>query len=56
MIKCLRTVVYTVKDLETAKKWYSEVLEIKPYFDQPFYVGYNVRGYELGVGVLISCH
>jgi catechol 2,3-dioxygenase-like lactoylglutathione lyase family enzyme len=45
----LRTVVYQVQDLAKATKWYSEVLELQPYFDQPFYVGFNVGGYELGL-------
>jgi len=49
MIKGLRTVVYAVKDVEAGKDWYSKVLGINPYFDQPFYVGYNVGGYELGL-------
>ncbi len=29
--------------------WYTKVLGIEPYFDQPFYVGFNVSGYELGL-------
>ncbi len=45
----LRTVVYKVDDLEQAKAWYSKVLDLKPYFDQPFYVGYSVGGFELGL-------
>jgi len=45
----LRTVLYHAPDLETAKAWYSRVLSIAPYFDQPFYVGFNVGGYELGL-------
>ncbi|MFC1843153.1 VOC family protein [Candidatus Dependentiae bacterium] len=49
MIKGLRTVAYAVKDLDTAKNWYNKILGIKPYFDKPFYVGYNVGGYELGL-------
>jgi predicted enzyme related to lactoylglutathione lyase len=49
MILGLRTVVYHVDDLEKAKGWYSRVLEIEPYFDQPFYVGYAVGGFELGL-------
>ena len=28
---------------------YRELLGVKPYFDQPFYVGFNVAGYELGL-------
>ena len=45
----LRTVIYHAPDLEKAKAWYSAVLGIQPYFDQPFYVGYNVGGYELAL-------
>lgn len=45
----LRTVIYHVKNIEQAKAWYNEVLGIKPYFDEPFYVGFNVGGYELGL-------
>ena len=45
----LRTVIYHAPDLEKAKQWYSSVLNQQPYFDQPFYVGYNVGGYELGL-------
>ena len=49
MFKGLRTVIYGVDDLEKAKAWYSKVLGIEPYFDQPFYVGFTVGGFELGL-------
>jgi predicted enzyme related to lactoylglutathione lyase len=49
MFQGLRTVIYPVGDLEKAKAWYSQVLRAKPYFDKPFYVGFNVGGYELGL-------
>jgi lactoylglutathione lyase len=45
----LRTSIYKVADLAKAKDWYSRVLQIQPYFDEPFYVGFNVAGYELGL-------
>ena len=45
----LRTVIYKVPDLARAKAWYSETFGISPYFDEPFYVGFNVGGYELGL-------
>jgi predicted enzyme related to lactoylglutathione lyase len=45
----LRTAIYHAPDLAKAKSWYSKILGIEPYFDQPFYVGFNVGGYELGL-------
>lgn len=45
----LRTVIYHVNDLRKAKEWYAKALNVKPYFDEPFYVGFNVGGYELGL-------
>ena len=45
----LRTGKYSTKDLGKAKEWYTKILGQKPYFDQPFYVGFNVGGYELGI-------
>ncbi len=49
MILGLRTVVYPSSDLARAKAWYEQVLELQPYFDQPFYVGFAVGGFELGL-------
>ena len=49
MIQGLRTAIYPVTDLEQAKSWYSSVLGIAPYFDMPFYVGFSVGGFELGL-------
>ena len=45
----LRTVGYKVSDITAAKEWYSKILGVEPYFDMPFYVGFNVGGYELGL-------
>ena len=45
----LRTVIYAAPDLAKAKEWYSKAVGIKPYYDQPYYVGFNVGGYELGL-------
>lgn len=45
----LRTGIYHTPDLARGKEWYSKILGIEPYFDQPFYVGFNVGGYELGL-------
>jgi predicted enzyme related to lactoylglutathione lyase len=49
MVKGLGTVIYHVTDLEQAKAWYATAFQQTPYFDQPFYVGFNIAGYELGL-------
>ena len=45
----LRTVIYPAPDLDAAKRWWPGLLGFEPYFDQPFYVGFEVAGYELGL-------
>jgi lactoylglutathione lyase len=45
----LRTTIYHVGDISNAKAWYTKAFGTEPYFDQPFYVGYNIGGYELGL-------
>jgi catechol 2,3-dioxygenase-like lactoylglutathione lyase family enzyme len=45
----LRTVIYPAPNLDAAKKWWSELLGIEPYFDEPFFVGFSPGGYELGL-------
>lgn len=45
----LRTATYHVGDITRAKDWYTDVLGVRPYFDEPFYVGFDVGGYELGL-------
>ena len=45
----LRTAVYYVNDIEKGRDWYASILGFRPYFDEPFYVGFNVAGYELGL-------
>jgi predicted enzyme related to lactoylglutathione lyase len=49
MLLGLRTAIYPAPDLLAAKRWYGEVLGTAPYFDQPFYVGFSVGGFELGL-------
>lgn len=49
MIQGLRTACYPTPDLARGKEWYRQVLEKDPYFDEPFYVGFSVGGFELGL-------
>lgn len=45
----LRTAKYSARDLAAAKTWYQEVTGVAPYFDEPFYVGFSIGGFELGI-------
>ncbi|MCF8448676.1 MAG: hypothetical protein K9G49_02295 [Taibaiella sp.] len=45
----LRTVIYIADDIAKANEWDSKVVGIAPYFDEPFYIGFNVGGYEPGL-------
>jgi len=45
----LRTVIYGVPDITRAKEWYAKAFGTEPYFDEPFYVGFNIGGFELGL-------
>jgi len=49
MLLGLRTVIYRAPDIAAGKLWYTKFLGLGPYFDQPFYVGFNVGGFELGL-------
>ena len=45
----LYTVIYRVPDIAAAKAWYARTFGVDPYFDEPFYVGFDIAGYELGL-------
>ncbi|QMW05474.1 VOC family protein [Spirosoma foliorum] len=45
----LRTVIYAAPNLSETKEWYTKAFGVEPYFDQPFYVGFNIGGFELGL-------
>lgn len=45
----LRTTIYKVGDIKKATDWYSKAFETEPYFNEPYYVGFNIGGFELGL-------
>jgi len=47
--KALMTAIYPVADVAAAKAWYAQAFQVQPYFDEPFYVGFDVAGFELGL-------
>jgi predicted enzyme related to lactoylglutathione lyase len=55
MMLGLRTVIYAAPNLDAAKAWYSLAFATEPYFDEPFYVGFSIGGYELGLDPDLVC-
>jgi predicted enzyme related to lactoylglutathione lyase len=49
MTSGLKTILYPVKDLDAAKKLYGALLGVAPVVDQPYYVGYNIDGQDIGL-------
>jgi predicted enzyme related to lactoylglutathione lyase len=45
----LENIVYTVADLDAAKAIHVALLGVEPHTDQPYYVGFNVAGIEIGL-------
>ncbi|MCV9387836.1 VOC family protein [Reichenbachiella ulvae] len=45
----LRTTIYKVDDIDEAKEWFAKAFETSAYFDESYYVGFNIAGYELGL-------
>jgi predicted enzyme related to lactoylglutathione lyase len=45
----MKTVIYPVKDLDAAKTLYGKLLGVKPYVDQPYYVGFAAVGQDVGL-------
>lgn len=49
ILRSIRSVIYQVDDLARARAFYAAALDRKPYFDEPFYIGFDVDGQELGL-------
>ena len=45
----LRTVINIVPNLAEGITWYTKAFGVEPYFNEPFYVGFNIGGFELGL-------
>jgi predicted enzyme related to lactoylglutathione lyase len=54
MFQGLRNVIYNPGDLDKGKAWYGQILGQTPDFDQPFYFGFYVGGYDLGLSTGLS--
>ena len=49
MASGMQTVIYPVKDLESAKKVYTTLLGTPPAYDSAYYVGWNIGGQDIGL-------
>ncbi|MFH0241927.1 VOC family protein [Streptomyces sp. HK10] len=54
MLKGLTTVRFHTADLAGAKRWYTELLGIEPYFDRAEYAEFRVGDYQHELGLLDS--
>ncbi len=49
MSQGVRTIIYPVRDIARAKKLFHKLLNVEPYADQPYYVGFRVGDQEIGL-------
>ena len=49
MNKGIKTVIYPVKDITQSKTLFRKFLEVEPYADQPYYVGFKVGDQDIGL-------
>jgi Predicted enzyme related to lactoylglutathione lyase len=49
MAQNIKLIVYPVKDIEKAKAFYGKFLDVEPYVEGPYYVGYRVGDQEVGL-------
>jgi predicted enzyme related to lactoylglutathione lyase len=49
MANSIPIIVFPVKDLDKAKKFYNTFLGTEPYADGAYYVGYKLDGLEVGL-------
>lgn len=45
----LRSLIHPAPDLAASRAFFVALLGIEPYFDERFYVGFDVGGFELGL-------
>jgi len=49
MNKGVKTIIYPVKDIDESKTLFRKLLEVEPYADQPYYVGFKVGDQDIGL-------
>ena len=49
MNKGIKTIIYPVKNVNEAKALFRKLLEVEPYADQPYYVGFKIDDQDIGL-------
>ncbi|MEL1253991.1 VOC family protein [Flavobacterium sp. DGU38] len=56
VLRGLSTISFYASDIEKATEWYSDFLEIQPYFKVPGYVEFRLGDYQHELGIIDSCY
>ena len=56
MLRGLTTVRFHAADLAAAKRWYTELLGVRPYFERPGYAEFRIGDYQHELGLLDSTY
>jgi predicted enzyme related to lactoylglutathione lyase len=56
MLRGLTTVTYFAADHDAAKRWYTDVLGVEPYFDRPGYAEFRIGDYQHELGLIDSSY
>src|ERR687884_362090 len=54
MLRGLTTISFYAADLEAAKRWYTELLGVEPYFNRPGYYEFRLGDYQHELGLIDS--
>ncbi|MGW3624370.1 VOC family protein [Streptomyces sp. NPDC000880] len=49
MTEGIKTIIYPVTDLASAKALFRELLGVEPSMDEPYYVGFRAAGQDIGL-------
>ena len=52
ILRGLTTVSFYAENIDAAKKWYTEMLGINPYFERPGYVEFRIGDYQHELGII----
>ncbi len=52
MLRGFATISYWADDIEAAKRWYTDLLGIAPYFERPGYCEFRVGDYQDELGLI----